>query len=681
MMTQKDLDLIRGEATLTTVKSPSREDIISQTKGILDGAGGEATVGTGSTGLVSSNTAVSTHSFAGHPDSYLTDFVLSDSEDNGKRRAWMQVQTDNVEDFFKDLTDTVKSEKSAELAEMLRTLVADSNAPEELLTKQYTQFMLTAADFSNQERMQIMKTSGDTFAATFTGKEPKIATIQGHLVNDYSSGKTSWFMAFLHAYEYVLRGSKLAKYRCKLKISIPDHSDFIGYVIALNTQLSGASDIAPPFTMSILIVDRNDLFIGEIPASAVPEAVQAEDVYEGSDKDRIDNGNLDELDEKVKAMLEQEGKLTSTSEYHEWNALRDRIQNGDPLTPDELKRYNDLTTKQENSGKEYALYDDLKREAMGAGKEQGVLPEKYYDDLRDAQERRYNTLRGLGVLTPSQQQELDKLEKDVGPITLYRDIKDKQSSGATLSVWERVKLEELEKDINTGVSTNYVLAAPKAYSSGVTNNTQTSTPIDKYSGSLATAQFLADTFKYNPLWNTPLPSGKGDSTSIVYGTKQPLLGNSNLDLGASQFKTPAIALTTWENPIAGSKKKAAELTTYLDAISYTKAITVVNDLTPYYSKIPKWVDIVQRNNVIKNKQSPSALYLPNTEVLRSINKFEEDLAELKYYKGYIETYKGAVEIPGIATQAIIVAKRLDTGRVYTYEDLWVNIPIDRSWGV
>lgn len=124
------------------------------------------------------------------------------------------------------------------------------------LVSGYSRFILTAVQESRADRNVVMATVGDSFAATFSGREPRVISIQGHLIYDYDRAKTSWYLAFMNAYEYYLRGSRLAKYRTRMKLVLPDFTEYTGYMLSIGSTQSSDNDMVIPFNFSMLVIDE-----------------------------------------------------------------------------------------------------------------------------------------------------------------------------------------------------------------------------------------------------------------------------------------------------------------------------------------------------------------------------------------------------------------------------------------
>lgn len=173
-------------------------------------------------------------------DSRLTEVVSSDATGDLQRLAYIKLEAPDgaYDDFPSDMNED-RAVMTAILSE---------------IKSKYQKFILTGIGITNQEKTQVMPTFGDAFAATFTGKEPLVLGVSGNLIFDYSGdGSQSWFHAFLNAYEYYLRGSRLAKWKAKMKIVIPDLVEYTGYMMNLTTQMTSDNDQIIPMQFSFLV--------------------------------------------------------------------------------------------------------------------------------------------------------------------------------------------------------------------------------------------------------------------------------------------------------------------------------------------------------------------------------------------------------------------------------------------
>ena len=182
--------------------------------------------------------------YEGESGGRLLEVTPPDADDDDKRIAYIQlIAPDGA--FVKDFPQDMKEDRA-----IMESLMGE-------LKNKYQKFIVTAIGISSQERTQIMPTFGDAFAATITGKDPTVLSISGNLIFDYAgSGKLSWYAAFLNSYEYFLRGSRLAKWRAKLKLVIPDLVEYTGYMTSLSTQSSSDTDTVVAMQFSYLVTSQ-----------------------------------------------------------------------------------------------------------------------------------------------------------------------------------------------------------------------------------------------------------------------------------------------------------------------------------------------------------------------------------------------------------------------------------------
>lgn len=190
----------------------------------------------------------------------LVSFTHADPGTNGDRIAYLKITASNGPNAASDinmLTDVIDgSPIKADLQEIHGELVG-ANA-------RYQKFILSGIQTSRQERTQIIPTFGDSFAAVFTGRDPMVISVSGSLIFDSSSGTQSmtWYHAFINAYEYMLRGSRLAKWWAVAKLVIPDmtgaesYDGYTGYIISLSESHSAENDNVIPISFSMLVTHQ-----------------------------------------------------------------------------------------------------------------------------------------------------------------------------------------------------------------------------------------------------------------------------------------------------------------------------------------------------------------------------------------------------------------------------------------
>ena len=170
----------------------------------------------------------------------LVNFSFADGSDDDERRAFLQLQGN---------TAAIKDLVSGESMSLLEAVY-------DHLVNGYTSVCITGIQENLQERQHILPTIGDTFAATFSGREPQVVVINGFLPFDADKDDRSWFVSFMNAYKTFIRASKLAKYRCSLRLVFPDFASYTLYPTSISSTLMSDNDTLIPFTMAAIVVDN-----------------------------------------------------------------------------------------------------------------------------------------------------------------------------------------------------------------------------------------------------------------------------------------------------------------------------------------------------------------------------------------------------------------------------------------
>lgn len=186
---------------------------------------------------VGSQTAMDIGALYRHGSGRLVDFTYTDGTDDDSRRAYMQLQGE---------TTALTSQIAGEDKDLLQSVYNH-------LINGYTSIIITSVQENLMERQSIMPTIGDNFAATFSGAEPQILVISGLLPFD-ASAEGSWFISFLNAYKFFIRASKLAQFRCSLKITFPDFTSYTCYPVSINNSLVSDQDNIIPFSMTAVVI-------------------------------------------------------------------------------------------------------------------------------------------------------------------------------------------------------------------------------------------------------------------------------------------------------------------------------------------------------------------------------------------------------------------------------------------
>lgn len=175
----------------------------------------------------------------------LSQFVHNDGKDDDARIAYLKL-TGNVE-AMASISSFYASDKSK--LDAIYKLLSAAN-------KKYDRFIMTGLGENRSEKISTMKTVGDSFNVTFSGREPLVINVSGSLIFDYDRDRMSWYTAFCNAYEYYLRASVTSRYRVKVRLVLPDFTVYEGYIISLGSSQSSDSDMFVPFNFSMIITQE-----------------------------------------------------------------------------------------------------------------------------------------------------------------------------------------------------------------------------------------------------------------------------------------------------------------------------------------------------------------------------------------------------------------------------------------
>lgn len=194
----------------------------------------------------------------------LVEFSYADGSDDDERRAYMKLQGNTTA-----MQSLIEGEDKS-LLEAVYTHLIDG----------YTSVIILSMQENLQERQSVMPTVGDSFAATFSGQQPQVLVITGYLPLD-GNKDNSWFHAFVNAYKYFIRASKLAKYHCSLRIVFPDFASYTCYPVSFSSSLDSQSDTLVSFSLTAVVtsnpINKGYGYSASItaPANTVEEVAQA----------------------------------------------------------------------------------------------------------------------------------------------------------------------------------------------------------------------------------------------------------------------------------------------------------------------------------------------------------------------------------------------------------------------
>lgn len=184
-------------------------------------------------------------------------FSPSDCKEDDDRIAYLVLNAGP--DAFSDIGDIPEAEY---LSKLYEEIIAEDG---------YIRFIVTSIADSRVEKQSVLPTTGDSFAATFSGADPQVLTVQGYLVHEYrydsgdsdaenvSDSMRTWYVDFMYLYEYYLRASRLAKWKSTITLNLPDFGSYDGYMLSINTSQQAETDITVPFTFQMLVVNRSGI--------------------------------------------------------------------------------------------------------------------------------------------------------------------------------------------------------------------------------------------------------------------------------------------------------------------------------------------------------------------------------------------------------------------------------------
>lgn len=234
---------VREGGLVDIIDGPSAEAIADGTAFATAGTDGKISSITQLDAMNNNEKVVSVNDeIASHGDGHarLTEFTYNDGSEDDKRRGYIKLV---------DPTGAMANIASGEKKQQLDAIYA-------ALTNSYGRIAFTAIQESRAEKSMIQSTVGDSFAVTLSGRKPNVLAVQAMLINDYDSSKLTWYTAFLNAYEYYLRGSKLAKYKARVRIVLPDFTTYEGYILDLSSSLVSNDDIVVPISFSMVLCNE-----------------------------------------------------------------------------------------------------------------------------------------------------------------------------------------------------------------------------------------------------------------------------------------------------------------------------------------------------------------------------------------------------------------------------------------
>lgn len=199
----------------------------------------------------------------------LTQFVHNSSDTEDSRRGYIQLLVGDTDMSQISSAPDLSSNKS--FLDAIYNLAVGSS-------QNYDRFIINSISESRAERISTMKTVGDSFCLTFSGREPLVISVSGELVFDYATNRLSWYTAFCNAYEYYLRASITAKYHAKIRLVLPDFTKYEGYIVSMNSSQSADSDMVVPFSFAMAVTSEsfNRSYVSEGQTAASTESTSTD---------------------------------------------------------------------------------------------------------------------------------------------------------------------------------------------------------------------------------------------------------------------------------------------------------------------------------------------------------------------------------------------------------------------
>lgn len=113
----------------------------------------------------------------------------------------------------------------------------------------YDKFLITNISSSMDEKVQVTEVFGDTEVAYYFGRSPMMFNVSGLL---FDSRDNSWFTDWIHTYNDILRGSKLAQKREQVQLVLPSMT-VNGAITNFAWSQDSQNDVAIKFQFTMLI--------------------------------------------------------------------------------------------------------------------------------------------------------------------------------------------------------------------------------------------------------------------------------------------------------------------------------------------------------------------------------------------------------------------------------------------
>lgn len=113
----------------------------------------------------------------------------------------------------------------------------------------YIDFLLTSAQESFEEKLQIVDVVGDNYVAYFFGQRPPLFSYQGVLMN---TQQDDWRLAMLLMYQHIIRGTQLARRNTMVTLAY-DNLAVTGALVNMTQVLTAEMQMASQFNFQLLV--------------------------------------------------------------------------------------------------------------------------------------------------------------------------------------------------------------------------------------------------------------------------------------------------------------------------------------------------------------------------------------------------------------------------------------------
>jgi len=147
-----------------------------------------------------------------------------------------------------EFKQTYISRLPTEAQELAKLLVGTGTSSKEIGTG-FIDFLLSQANESFQEKVQIDEVLSDNYVAYFFGQAPPVFQYSGYLFNTFQDDQR---VGMLRAYAHMLRGFKCAQLGSLLRLRY-DSVIVSGTILSMSQVMNAENEMVVPFNFSLLV--------------------------------------------------------------------------------------------------------------------------------------------------------------------------------------------------------------------------------------------------------------------------------------------------------------------------------------------------------------------------------------------------------------------------------------------